>query len=81
MSCRWPVMRATGLLLVDGSHRNIVKSSEPDASRSGRPPLAASYLGKRQNRNLETCQILQQCLPDKTSIMASHADVISWSEY
>ena len=37
-------MRATGLSDVDGSHRNMVKSSEPDASRSGRPPSAASYL-------------------------------------
>ena len=39
-------MRAIGLLLVDGSHKNMVKSSEPDANRSGRPPLAASYLAK-----------------------------------
>jgi len=37
-------MRAMGLLLVEGSHRNIVKSSDPDASRSGRPLLAALYL-------------------------------------
>ena len=44
ISCRWPVIRAMGFWLVEGSHRNIVKSSEPDANRSGRPPLAASYL-------------------------------------
>ena len=44
MSCRWPVMRASGLALLAGSHRNMVKSSEPLARRSGRPPLAASYL-------------------------------------
>ena len=37
-------MREIGLSDVDGSHRNMVKSSEPDASRSGRPPSAASYL-------------------------------------
>ncbi len=35
MSCMWPVMRVMGVLDVDGSHRNIVKSSEPDTSRSG----------------------------------------------
>ena len=38
-------MRASGLSDEDGSHRNMVKSSEPDASRSGRPHSAASYLG------------------------------------
>ena len=37
-------MRASGLALVAGSHRNMVKSSLPLASRSGRPPHAASYL-------------------------------------
>lgn len=41
MSCMWPVMRAVGDLLVAGSHRNMVKSSEPDTSRSGRPAVAA----------------------------------------
>ncbi len=39
-------MRAMGLLLVAGSQRNMVKSSEPDASRSGRPALAVSYLDR-----------------------------------
>lgn len=39
-------MRAIGLLLVEGSHRNIEKSSDPDASRSGRPLRTASYLDK-----------------------------------
>ena len=37
-------MRASGFWLLEGSHRNMVKSSEPDARRSGRAPRAASYL-------------------------------------
>ena len=36
-------MRATGCFAVAGSHRNMVKSSEPDTSRSGRPPHASLY--------------------------------------
>ena len=40
-------MRASGLAVVAGSHRNMVKSSLPLASRSGRPPRAASYLRGR----------------------------------
>jgi hypothetical protein len=40
MSCMWPVMRAIGALLVEGSQRNMVKSSEPDTRRSGRPAVA-----------------------------------------
>ena len=43
MSCWWPVMRARGALLVDGSHRYIVKSSEPETKRSGRPPVAVRH--------------------------------------
>ena len=48
MSCRWPVMRVRGLALEEGSHRNMVKSSDPDASRSALPPHAASYLDRHQ---------------------------------
>ena len=44
-------MRASGLSDEDGSHRNMVKSSEPDASRSGRPPSAASYLDATKPRS------------------------------
>lgn len=43
-------MRASGFWLLEGSHKNMVKSSEPDARRSGRAPRAASYL--RQQGNL-----------------------------
>ena len=43
MSCWWPVMRARGALLVDGSHRYMVKSSEPETRRSGRPLVAARH--------------------------------------
>ncbi len=43
MSCMWPVMRATGALDVEASHMNMVKSSDPDTSRSGRPATALSY--------------------------------------
>ena len=39
-------MRCRGLLLWLGSHKNMVKSSEPDTRRSGLPPLASVYLHK-----------------------------------
>ena len=43
MSCTCPVMRARWALLVEGCHRNMVKSSLPLTRRSGRPPVASSY--------------------------------------
>ena len=46
MSCRWPVMRPRGLLLLPGSHRNMVKSSLPLASRSGLPAQASCHLAR-----------------------------------
>jgi hypothetical protein len=42
----WPVMRAFGCLLIVGSQRNIVKSSEPETSLSGALPLIFSYLAR-----------------------------------
>ena len=42
-------MRASGFWLLEGSHKNMVKSSEPDARRSGRAPCAASYLRQQCN--------------------------------
>lgn len=46
MSCRWPVNCASGLFEVKGSHKNIVKSSEPLTRRSGRSNTASLYLAK-----------------------------------
>ena len=48
MSCKCPVSRCLGLFVWLGSHRNIVKSSEPDANRSGWPPVASAYLQKHR---------------------------------
>lgn len=42
----WPVMRAFGCLLIVGSQRNIVKSSEPETSLSGALPLIFLYLAR-----------------------------------
>jgi hypothetical protein len=42
----WPVIRALGCLLIVGSQRNIVKSSEPETSLSGALPLIFLYLAR-----------------------------------
>ena len=44
MSWTCPVILCMGLLLLLGSQRNIVKSSDPEASLSGAPPVASVYL-------------------------------------
>lgn len=43
-TCWWPVMRAFECFPVAGSHRNMVKSSDPDTNRSGESRFAAVYL-------------------------------------
>lgn len=39
-------MRALGCLLTKGSHRNIVKSSDPETNLSGALPFILLYLSK-----------------------------------
>jgi hypothetical protein len=66
MSCWWPVMRASGFLPSSGSHRNIVKSSEPDTSRSPRAPLSSSYLKPSPDASVSTQSWLASATPRRS---------------
>ena len=63
-------MRAVGFWLVEGSHRNMVKSSEPDANRSGRPPRAVSYLQAPHSPRQSMCLQITSAL--RSSSHAAH---------